>query len=80
MLFIIADDLRPQLGIYGNRAATPNLDELAQQPGALTFERAFAQITVCNPSITNLGTLCRRTASDVLTLLASSMAPATIDD
>ena len=54
MLFIIADDLRPQLGIYGNRAATPNLDELAQQPGALTFERAFAQITVCNPSRASL--------------------------
>ena len=58
MLFIIADDLRPQLGIYGNRAATPNLDELAQQPGALTFERAFAQITVCNPSRASL--LCGR--------------------
>ena len=58
VLFIIADDLRPQLGIYGNRAATPNLDELAQQPGALTFERAFAQITVCNPSRASL--LCGR--------------------
>ena len=46
----MADDLRPQLGIYGDRASTPHLTRLAAEPGAMTFQRAFAQITVCNPS------------------------------
>jgi len=44
VLFIMADDLRPQLGLYGHRAYTPNLDALAAR--GTTFERAYAQITV----------------------------------
>lgn len=44
VLFLLADDLRPQLGVYGRRASTPNLDQLAAQ--GTTFERAYAQITV----------------------------------
>ena len=32
VLFLIADDLRPELGVYGNRMIkTPNLDKLAGQ-------------------------------------------------
>ena len=42
VLFILADDLRPQLGVYGRRAQTPNLDRLAEE--SITFERAYAQV------------------------------------
>src|SRR5882757_1650240 len=49
VLFIAVDDLRPQLGCYGDPAAlTPNLDRLARR-GTL-FSRAYCQEAVCNPS------------------------------
>ena len=49
VLFIIADDLRPDLGAYGDHIAhTPNLDRLAGQ--SLVFERAYCQKAVCWPS------------------------------
>ena len=34
VLFIMADDLRPELASYGSPALTPNLDRLAPRPGA----------------------------------------------
>lgn len=48
ILFIMADDLRNELGCYGSAALTPNLDRLAAR-GRL-FERAYCQQAVCNPS------------------------------
>ncbi|MDA0347067.1 MAG: sulfatase [Verrucomicrobia bacterium] len=49
VLFIIADDLRPDLGAYGDAlAVTPNLDRLASE--ALVFNRAYCQKAVCWPS------------------------------
>ncbi len=49
VLFIAVDDLRVELGCYGNRhAITPHIDRLAEQ-GTL-FKRAYCQQTVCNPS------------------------------
>lgn len=49
ILFICIDDLRPQLGCYGNeQMKTPNIDRLAGQ-GAL-FERAYCQFAICGPS------------------------------
>lgn len=49
VLFIAADDLRPDLGCYGSgEAKTPQLDALAQR--GLLFERAYCQQAVCNPS------------------------------
>lgn len=48
VLFIMADDYRPELGNYGSRALTPHLDRLAQR--AVSFERAYCQQAVCNPS------------------------------
>lgn len=49
VLFIAVDDLRVELGCYGNNhVITPNIDRLAKQ-GTL-FERAYCQQTVCNPS------------------------------
>lgn len=49
VLFIFADDLRPELGCYGcDHIISPNIDRLASM-GA-HFERSYVQIAVCNPS------------------------------
>jgi len=49
VLFIVADDLRPELGCYGAaRVFTPHLDALAKR--GVTFTRAYCQQAVCNPS------------------------------
>jgi iduronate 2-sulfatase len=48
VVFIIADDLRPELGCYGSVARTPNLDALAAR--GRRFENAFCQQALCNPS------------------------------
>lgn len=48
VLFIMADDLRPELASYGSPAITPNLDRLASR--AIQFNRAYCQQAVCNPS------------------------------
>lgn len=48
VLFIVADDLRADLGCYGSVAKTPNLDALAAR--GRRFENAFCQQAVCNPS------------------------------
>ena len=53
VLFIGADDLRPELGAYGVTAIkTPNIDRLARR--ATRFDNAYAQYPVCNPSRTSL--------------------------
>lgn len=46
ILFIVADDLRANFG--DPAAQTPNLKRLAQR--GVTFQRAYAQYPVCNPS------------------------------
>lgn len=53
VLFIAVDDLRPELGCYGNpNIKTPNLDALAGK--GLLFERAYCQVALCNPSRSSL--------------------------
>ena len=48
VLFIAADDLRPELGVYGSRAKTPNIDRLAAS--GLRFDRAYTAQAVCGAS------------------------------
>jgi iduronate 2-sulfatase len=48
VLFIMADDYRPELASYGSPALTPNLDRLARR--SMQFDRAYCQQAVCNPS------------------------------
>jgi uncharacterized sulfatase len=53
ILWIIAEDLSPDLGSYGNTLVkTPNLDALAQQ--GMRFTKVFATAPVCSPSRTAL--------------------------
>jgi len=53
ILFIPVDDLRPETGAYGNTfIKTPNMDRLARQ--GVTFDRAYCQQAVCNPSRASL--------------------------
>ena len=58
VLLIMADDLRPAIGCYGDsHAKTPHLDRLAAR--AVRFDRAYVQYPVCNPSRVSLLTSTR---------------------
>lgn len=49
VLWVMADDLRPQLGCYGDRVVkTPHLDRFACR--ALRLDHAYVQCAVCSPS------------------------------
>jgi iduronate 2-sulfatase len=49
VVLIIADDLRPQLGCYGERQMmTPNIDRLAAE--GIVFKRTYCQQPLCGPS------------------------------
>jgi N-sulfoglucosamine sulfohydrolase len=49
VLWIVLDDVGPDLGCYGRtEISTPNLDRLAEQ--GVLFENAFASAPVCTPS------------------------------
>ncbi|KAK2161173.1 hypothetical protein LSH36_120g04027 [Paralvinella palmiformis] len=73
VLFVIADDLRPQLGAYegrdygalhdGHKMYTPNIDRLAKE--SLVLKRAYAQYSMCGPSRASLMTSRRPDATKV---------------
>jgi len=53
ILFIAVDDLRPELGCYGNKAVkSPCIDRLASQ--GVTFTRAYCQQAICMASRASL--------------------------
>lgn len=48
VLFIAVDDLRPELGCYGQPVKSPHIDRLARE--GMVFERAYVQVALCMPS------------------------------
>ena len=49
VLFIVADDLRPALGVYGHPTVkSPSIDKLAKQ--SVVFTNCYTQQAVCAPS------------------------------
>ena len=55
VLFIIADDLNCDLGIYGNKMVkTPNIDQLSKN--GVVFKNAHCQYPLCGPSIASFMT------------------------
>ena len=49
LLYIMYDDLRPELSVYGREhMITPNFERLAKR--SVVFDYAFCQVAVCNPS------------------------------
>ena len=65
VVLILADDLRPGLGCYGDTdVKTPHIDSLADR--GTVFERAYVQYPVCNASRTSFLTGWRPDRTGVL--------------
>ena len=75
VLFIVSDDLRPQLGCYGTEwIHSPHIDKLAKE--GILFERAYCQQAVCAPSRSSVLSGCRpetTTIYDLQTPLRTAM-------
>ena len=68
VLFIAVDDLRPELGCYGNTIIkSPNIDRIASS--GMVFRQAYCQQAVCSPSRSSLLTGRRPDATKVWDLV-----------
>ena len=66
VLFIMVDDLRPELSLYGqNQIISPNIDALGAS--GVTFNRAYCNVPVCGASRASLLTGVRPTPNRFLT-------------
>lgn len=76
ILFIPVDDLRPQLGCYGQKQmATPHIDQLASE--GVLFTNAYCQVPVCGASRASLLTGMRPSAIGISTAAPTSVRPTT---
>jgi iduronate 2-sulfatase len=81
VLFICTDDMRPQLGCYGDKTVrSPHIDKLAAR--GMVFKRSYVQQALCSPSrismlsgrypattqIFEIGRELRTTMPDIVTL------------
>jgi len=70
VLFLVVDDLRPELGCYGrDYIKSPNIDGLAK--AGMVFNHAYCQQAVCSPSRTSVMTGVRPDTSKVWDLVTS---------
>ena len=68
VLFLVVDDLRPELGCYGkDYIKSPNIDGLAKQ--GIVFNRAYCQQAVCSPSRSSVMTGTRPDTTHVWDLV-----------
>ena len=66
VLFICADDMNVDLGVYGHsQVKTPHLDRLAGR--GVVFDRAYCQQALCGPSRTSVMTGLRPEETGILT-------------
>jgi len=80
ILFILVDDLRPQLGCYGHKEIiSPNIDRLASE--GMLFDRAYVQVSVCGASRASFMTGLYPTAERFVTYhtYAQEDAPGIVD-
>jgi len=68
VLFIVVDDLRPELGCYGkDYIKSPNIDRIAK--AGMVFNRAYCQQAVCSPTRSSLMTGTRPDTTKVWDLV-----------